>query len=271
MDFLSLAGDRRQIKYTLAASASCTHYCISHSCSLSLSFSLYQIPSFCNRHLFDHSRVNVDLLHIIQLGLAFADHEGNFAPGAPCYQFNFKFSLKDDMYAQDSIDLLVKSGISFDDHEKRGIDPHRFGELLMVSGLVLDDRVKWVSFHSGYDYGYLLKLLTVSSLPDAESKFFELLFIYFPTIYDIKYMCALTDGFFGGLQKCADDLGCERIGTEHQAGSDALLTMSTYFKLAQSKFSNNPENAIDATKYKNELYGYGSNHTVRSNKGASVD
>jgi len=212
-------------------------------------------------------KVNVDLLKIIQLGLAFADTEGNFAPGCPCWQFNFKFNLNDDMFAQDSIDLLVNSGISFEDHASRGIDPHRFGELLMVSGLVLDDRVKWVSFHSGYDYGYLLKLLTSNNLPSDEKSFFETLRLYFPTIYDIKYMTSLCDGHFGGLQKLADSLNCQRVGAEHQAGSDSMLTMTTYFALAKSKFLNTKTGAIDPSKYRNELYGYGTNHTVR--KGAA--
>jgi CCR4-NOT transcription complex subunit 7/8 len=208
-------------------------------------------------------KVNVDLLKIIQLGLSFADEEGNFAKGCPCWQFNFKFNLNDDMFAQDSIDLLVNSGISFDDHAKRGIDPMRFGEILMVSGLVLDDRVRWVSFHSGYDYGYLLKLLTTQKLPSDEQSFFETLRLYFPTIYDIKYMTSLCDGHFGGLQKLADALKCQRVGAEHQAGSDSLLTMTTYFALAKAKFANGPTGDIEDTKYKNELYGYGSNHTVR--------
>jgi len=188
-------------------------------------------------------KVNVDLLKIIQLGLSFADADGNFAKGCPCWQFNFRFSLSDDMFAQDSIDLLVKSGISFDDHASRGIDPLLFGELLMMSGLVLDDRVKWVSFHSGYDYGYLLKLLTYRQLPKEEKTFFDSLHLYFPTIYDIKYMMSLCDGHYGGLQKLADDLQCQRVGSEHQAGSDSLLTMSTYFALAKSKFSKGIEHS----------------------------
>lgn len=53
----------------------------------------------------------------------------------------------DDMYAQDSIDLLIKSGINFQKHEDFGIDIHRFGELLISSGFVLLDDVKWISFH----------------------------------------------------------------------------------------------------------------------------
>lgn len=218
-------------------------------------------------------KVNVDLLKIIQLGLSFADERGNLAPGCPCWQFNFKFDLEDDMFAQDSIDLLQNSGISFEDHAKRGIDPLLFGELLMVSGLVLDDRVKWVSFHSGYDYGYLLKLLTTVDLPSEEKTFFELLKIYFPTIYDVKYMTSLLDGhqFMGGLQRLADDLQCQRMGVEHQAGSDSLLTMSSFFALIKAKFGAKPKDPNDPTspivyensKFCNELFGYGTNHTVR--------
>jgi len=51
------------------------------------------------------------------------------------------------MYAQDSIDLLTKSGINFQKHEDYGIDVHHFGELLISSGFVLLDEVKWISFH----------------------------------------------------------------------------------------------------------------------------
>lgn len=45
------------------------------------------------------------------------------------------------MYAQDSIELLKNSGIDFVANEARGIDVHRFGELLMSSGIVLSEEV----------------------------------------------------------------------------------------------------------------------------------
>jgi CCR4-NOT transcription complex subunit 7/8 len=51
------------------------------------------------------------------------------------------------MYAQDSIDLLTKSGIDFQKHKDYGIDVEHFGELLISSGFVLLDDVKWISFH----------------------------------------------------------------------------------------------------------------------------
>jgi CCR4-NOT transcription complex subunit 7/8 len=151
-------------------------------------------------------KCNVDLLRIIQLGLSFTDGKGNWPNGCACWQFNFKFSLRywmyfplhqnylfccsDDLYAQDSIEMLRQSGIDFEKFEAYGIDVHHFGELLMVSGLVLNDDVRWLSFHSSYDFGYLLKLLTCKELPDSESGFLEVLQTYFPSIYDTK-VCIL--------------------------------------------------------------------------------
>lgn len=52
------------------------------------------------------------------------------------------------MYAQDSIELLQKSGIQFKKHEEDGIDPHLFAELLTTSGVVFMDNVTWLSFHA---------------------------------------------------------------------------------------------------------------------------
>lgn len=51
------------------------------------------------------------------------------------------------MYAQESIDLLRKSGIQFEKHETDGIDTNDFAELLTSSGVVLMDDIKWLSFH----------------------------------------------------------------------------------------------------------------------------
>lgn len=155
------------------------------------------------------------------------------------------------MYAQDSIDLLQNSGIQFKKHEDEGIDPIDFAELLMTSGIVLMENIKWLSFHSGYDFGYLLKVLTDQNLPADESEFFELLRIYFPTIYDVKYLmkscknlkgkCNKCEGnqlftgrcCSGGLQEVAEQLDIRRIGPQHQAGSDSLLTGNAFFKMRE--------------------------------------
>jgi CCR4-NOT transcription complex subunit 7/8 len=215
------------------------------------------IGSFKNSHDYHYQtlKCNVDLLKIIQLGLSFCDEEGNLLPGTCTWQFNFKFNLSEDMYAQDSIDLLAKSGIEFKDHDAKGIDVNDFGEILMTSGIVLNEDIKWISFHSGYDYGYLLKVLTCQALPKQESQFFDLLHTYFPCVYDIKYLMKSCENLKGGLQKVADQLQVERIGPQHQAGSDSLLTAATFFKMRSVFF----ENKIDDEKYMGVLFGLGLN------------
>lgn len=86
------------------------------------------------------------MLKLIQLGLTLTDKDGNLPMIGNYYciwQFNFReFNLKEDMYAQDSIELLKQSGIDFRANEERGIDVQQFGELLMVSGVVLNEKAR---------------------------------------------------------------------------------------------------------------------------------
>jgi CCR4-NOT transcription complex subunit 7/8 len=202
-------------------------------------------------------RVNVDMLKLIQLGLSFTDGQGNWAEGCTCWQFNFKFNMEDDIHAKDSIELLKTSGIDFDKFQEKGISVPHFGELMMMSGLVLNEDVKWVSFHSGYDFGYLLKTLTCVDLPVEEMGFLEVLHTYFPCIYDVKFMMTAVEGMHGGLSALGDTLQVERIGPMHQAGSDSLLTAQTYFALIKKHL----ENHCDDNKFRGELFGLGNNHT----------
>ena len=64
---------------------------------------------------------------------------------------------------------------------------------------------------SGYDFGYLVKLLTCSSLPVKEDDFFKALSLWFPTVYDVKLMMRACKALKGGLQDVADDLGVRGI------------------------------------------------------------
>ncbi|KAM7000154.1 CCR4-NOT transcription complex subunit 7 isoform 2-T3 [Tautogolabrus adspersus] len=158
------------------------------------------------------------------------------------------------MYAQDSIELLTTSGIQFKKHEDEGIETLYFAELLMTSGVVLCDGVKWLSFHSGYDFGYLIKILSNANLPEEEVDFFEILRLYFPVIYDVKYLMKSCKNLKGGLQEVAEQLELERIGPQHQAGSDSLLTGMAFFKMREMFF----EDHIDDAKYCGHLYGLSS-------------
>lgn len=203
-------------------------------------------------------RCNVELLKLIQIGITLADEDGNYPQDVSTWQFNFRFSVNDDMYAPDSIELLQKSGIDFQRHEEFGILPNDFAELLITSGLVLSDTTKWISFHSGYDFGYLVKLLTNACLPNDEKEFFELLHIWFPSIYDVKFIMRACKPLKGGLQDVADDLGVRdvmRIGSS-QAGSDSLLTSATFFKMREIYFADN----LDDDQFNGTLYGLGSSY-----------
>merc|ERR1719225_1304230 len=200
-------------------------------------------------------KCNVDLLKLIQLGLTLFDGSGNLPKGVCTWQFNFKFNLAEDLYAEDSIDLLQNSGLEFEKHSTLGIEPSQFAEMLLSSGLVLMDNVTWLTFHSAYDFGYLLSQLTCQSLPESESEFLETLKIYFPNLYDIKYLMLSTDNLMGGLQKVANKLKMRRIGVQHQAGSDSLLTGQVFFKIYDKYFS---ETGLDDVKYSGQICGFNS-------------
>lgn len=200
-------------------------------------------------------KINTDKLKVIQVGISFANEDGYLPEKVTTWQFNFKFDLDKDEYAQDAIELLTNSGIKFEENARRGVNPQHFAEFLIGSGLLFNDEVKWVSFHGGFDFAYLIKILNGQNLPEEESSFYNLLSIYFPAFYDVKYMAREIENLKGGgLNKIAYDLNVRRIGPQHQAGSDSLLTLATYFKLKGSYLKNAPEH-----RHANVLYGIGSN------------
>ncbi|KAE8709142.1 CCR4-NOT transcription complex subunit 7 [Hibiscus syriacus] len=207
----------------------------------------------CYDYHYQTLKNNVDTLKLIQLGLTFSDEKGNLPTcGTDKYciwQFHFcEFNVDEDVFARDSIELSRQSGIDFKKNNEKGIDAMRFGELLISSGIVLNDSVHWITFQSGYDFSYLLKVLTCQNLPDTQAGFFKLINIYFPTLYDIKHLMKFCNSLHGGLNKLAELLEVERVGICHQAGSDSLLTACTFRKLKDNFFSGTLEGV---------LYGFG--------------
>jgi hypothetical protein len=49
-----------------------------------------------------------------------------------------------------------------------------------------------------------VQVLTCQPLPSAEPEFFELLNLYFPCVFDIKYLMKFCDNLHGGLNKLAE-------------------------------------------------------------------
>lgn len=193
--------------------------------------------------------MNANFLKIIQIGITFFDANGQHASDCPSWQFNFQFDIEKDELAKASIDMLVESGLNFDDLREKGIDAIEFGELFSTCGLTFNENLTWISFHSGYDFAYLLHLLSSDDLPSDKDEFLNLLNIVFPKILDIKYIAAQV-GLKGGLNSVGDKLLVTRIGPSHQAGSDSILTGDAFFQLI-----NYTDPKIEWEQYVGILYG----------------
>lgn len=194
---------------------------------------------------------NVDILKLIQVGICLADSQGNTPQPVSCWQFNLKFDPTQDLHSHESIEMLKDAGINFEHMSAKGIDPLRFADEFIQSGLVMNEEVHWITFHGAFDFAYLIKVFTNSLLPASLDKFKLQVKQNFPILYDIKIMMKeVSELRNGSLQKLARDLDVRRVGTMHQAGSDSDLTLRCFFKLKELYFQKGiPE------KYWNKVFG----------------
>jgi CCR4-NOT transcription complex subunit 7/8 len=71
------------------------------------------------------------------------------------------------MINEESHSLLTRAGISFERLREQGISVNEFSDYLVssgkgvviIEGLLLNPKVRWVVFHGGYDFAYLLKMV----------------------------------------------------------------------------------------------------------------
>jgi CCR4-NOT transcription complex subunit 7/8 len=145
----------------------------------------------------------------------------------------------------------MSSGIDFNKMKKDGINHKKFIEQMKISGLVLNPDIHWISFHGSYDFAYLLSNLIDNSLPENEKDFTQLLGLFFPNHYDIKILVKDKNNLKGSLNKLANYLNVQREGKNHQAGSDSLVTIYSFWKLIKSGFVTKEE----LNEGKNILYG----------------
>lgn len=224
------------------------------------------VGQFKSKEDFNYQQLttNVNAMKLIQVGLTLVNEKGELPPDRDVWQFNMHFNLAEDMFSQDSVDLLKSSGFDFFKHHSEGILMEDFGELLTTSGLIVAPHITWITFHSCFDFAYLQKAIMLGKLPEDEKDFFQYHKKLFPNSYDIKMLLRqpgpLQAMLKGGLQEVSDQLHVQRIGQRHQAGSDSLLTAMTFFKLKELFFSENWKEVADSIR--GHMYGLSNGSTV---------
>lgn len=53
------------------------------------------------------------------------------------------------------------------------------------------------------------------------------------SVSNVQYLMKSCKNLKGGLQEVADQLELQRVGPQHQAGSDSLLTGMAFFKMRE--------------------------------------
>lgn len=179
-------------------------------------------------------KVNIDMLRPIQIGFSFFGERGESVDVVSTVQFNLKWNVENETHAADSIQLLESCGIDFEKLKRNGVELIEFAAAFLESGLALNDNITWIGFHSAYDFAYMMKICTDwPKLPANFLDFQKHLVMYFPRIVDLKAMVSERKFPKGGLQELADALHVPRIGLQHQAGSDAMLTGETFFRFLE--------------------------------------
>jgi CCR4-NOT transcription complex subunit 7/8 len=218
----------------MEASSKCDHCFV--AMSTNFSGNIYTSKELSPYHLM---KINVDATHIVQLGLAVYDANGK---SFGFWEFNFKdFDERIHSHNTQTIELLKDQEIYFDFNRVMGIDSSDFSQLILKSALWRNSRTTWVTFHSGYDFGYFIKMLSFAGvLPLDQSEFMDLIKSFFGNkVFDVKHMIKFCgDGVYVGLEELemvAKTLGLDReVG---RVGSDSLLALQTFMKLKQKYFN----------------------------------
>ncbi|KAG2330000.1 hypothetical protein Bca52824_001180 [Brassica carinata] len=162
--------------------------------------------------LYSLLKSNVDALSLIQVGLTLSDSDRNLPDLGDGQRISTWLVTHTPGFAsrpaRDRFWPNAKAPIS----EVCGADD--------VAGLVCNEEVSWVTFHSAYDFGYLMKILTRRELPCALGEFHRVMRALFgERVYNVKHMMRFCERrLYGGLDRVARTLEVNReVGKCHQA------------------------------------------------------
>ncbi|EOA25346.1 hypothetical protein CARUB_v10018669mg [Capsella rubella] len=174
---------------------------------------------------------SVDRTKLIQLGLTLFDNNGRVGG---TWEINFSdFDETQDERNDNSIEFLKRNGLDLKKIREHGIGIEGFfSDLFWI--LKQTRNITWVTFHGSYDIAYLLKCFTGEALPESQSRFAKAVARILGSVYDLKAMAGRFEGFSNrlGLESLARELGLNRVGIAHHAGSDSELTARVFSKMA---------------------------------------
>ncbi|CAH8267380.1 unnamed protein product [Arabidopsis lyrata] len=174
---------------------------------------------------------SVDRTKLIQLGLTLFDINGRIGG---TWEINFSDFGVDDARNEKSIEFLRRNGLDLRKIREEGIGIKGFfSELFWI--LKKTRNITWVTFHGYYDIAYLLKCFTGEDLPFTSERFSKAVARILGSVYDLKVMAGRCLGLSSrlGLESLAHELGLNRVGTAHHAGSDSELTARVFAKMAK--------------------------------------
>lgn len=203
--------------------------------------SLLTQRQFLSNHASSYAtyKLNIDSLQLIQLGISLSNNYGETPKPHSTWQFNMLFDDATPLSSDSSMSLLREHNIDFKRLKNDGIHPVAFSYEIQTSGLVYNRNLTYVCFHGSCDFGYLAKAVTCNDLPYTKHDFDDLIRILFPgKIYDLKY----SGSWPGSLEALAATNGVRWQGHQHQAGSDALVTLKTFHLLKNKANFLNPKN-----------------------------
>uniref|UniRef100_A0A0E0L5X5 Uncharacterized protein n=1 Tax=Oryza punctata TaxID=4537 RepID=A0A0E0L5X5_ORYPU len=196
---------------------------------------------------------------LVQVGFAICDPLF-VVPDATsaAWQFNLRFDASARPPNSASVSFLRdKAHLDLQAHAShRAIPVDLFLLMIRSSSLMSNPKITWITFHGSTDFGYLLRCISgAPDLPPNRHTFMEQFRQAFPKAYDIKIFSqhgnCLQQKIPGGLNTLANALGVQRQGEQHQAGSDALVSLRCFAVLMEKL----PSFAHSICHFNGVLYG----------------
>ena len=198
-------------------------------------------------YVYQTIRVNVDLFNIFKIGISLCDQFGNKPEGViSTWQLHCQVDPETEIVPSEFLEFLDAASTipetSASELKHTGINLKELAVVLTDSGLLMNNNITWISHSGGYDFAYLLRLVTDKPLPQSRELFLSELNKIFINYYDLDLinqrlnyqifmLSGLKDELFlppQHLEMLADGLQIPQLPHYKTTGGVSLLILITY-------------------------------------------